>query len=452
MLPILAFLLIGCSSDDIDVGTETESQSTGFISVGNPIEVTLNLTTLPFDVDVSTRTEDPREYEPSYPNELDAIERENNIKTVWIFEFDQETGDLVCDPFYTTCDGYNTDNTRNLRYWPAYDVPLSDNNGEPVIIYAIANADGKDQSNAVKNWVAYDEETGTYPGFMNIKDLEAQTLPTTYQYMKTCTTSTTWPVYYVTSSRYSSEYIPMSGYTENLILTSSQRINVDVSSMYARIMVYASTDNPDVFVYNDDHMEWNYNIVIENIPCYCTVGPLADEKTTTAHDYTSITGLRWTYFSIVTVGSNTFQIIPEYEDTSKDTRLIAYVPENIQGEVSQYDSEKMRAENAPQTQYTSETKTYDNLSYPDYGLSGVSSATDAMAVHFYQQAEKKTWTIFPGGNNTDNFNVRRNCTYRIIFNLVEQTAEDVDVDLTITNGDNESFFTNDDSFSYKYRK
>ncbi len=415
LLPIGCLLATGCSNEIIEIATEPTTEHVGFKSVGNTVEVNLNLNSMPFTEEVSTRAEHPVEYAPQNDKEREAIEIENVMRTFWIFEFDQETHELIHEPYY---DVRGSDSGSETFY---HSCALSDDYGKPVILYAVVNADDK---NDVANWCKLNEATGEYDGFMTMEELEAQILPTTYAYaVQRENDNDQWPPYYYrdTGNLWASG-IPKSGKIENVIVTEEEDLTIPVTNMYGKVLIY-SRDNKFTIG------QYLFNILVENIPCYCRVGALASDTTTIAFEYPDTT--HWTYFYLANLPSG-YASVPtqsEYEgkgagegtngeDDIFPPLLIIYVPENIQGE---NEVSYERDENVPSSNYTE--KIYDD---PTGGkLTSVAGETDALAVHFYSNARSNWYgPIYPGGNNTTNFNVRRNCSYRVIFDFLGDEEEE----------------------------
>ncbi len=452
ILMVASLLAIGCSSEDIILDMETTSQATGFTSVGNPVEVTLDLTALPFDEYISTRVETPVEYEFTGEVEMAAYDLEQRMRTFWIFEYDYDTHVLIHEPYYDNL-ATAVSTKREIT-----NFTLSDNLGKPVIIFAVVNAYQGITASASK-WVTYDEATGTYPGFMTIEELVAHEFPTEYEYATQPSKSEVfwdddlndwnfkmvyqdWPPYYCTTNQdshaQSSMYIPKCGYIGedgDLIIDDNMIIDVPVTNMYAKVMVYVKDEH---FAPGDS--QYNFNILVENIPCYSRIAPLGDAETYDVTDVIYPDTTRWTYTSIA---GNTGYRTTTYPMDESDAKYIVYVPENFQGENG---TSSVRNENVPKSRMTD--KTYDDPTNTNsqYNLASVAGQTDALAVHYYSWTAKQCFgPLYPGGNTTTNFNVRRNCTYLVTFNLEQP---DYEVDLTITNGENENFFSNEGSFTY----
>ncbi len=447
ILMVASLLAIGCSSEDVILDMETTSGTTGFTSVGNPVEVTLNITALPFDEDVLTRVETPVDYDFKGEVEIAAYECEQRMMTFWIFEYDYETHKLIHEPYYERKSAEGKKEITNFT--------LSDNLGKPVIIYAVVNAK---QSVSVSDWVKLNEQTGEYDGFMTMEELEAQDLPTTYQYatqpykaelftddngnLDFTMVYQDWPPYYYNisnnSNAKSTVYIPKCGYIGgdgDLKITNGGSINIPVTNMYAKVMVYVKDEH-----FAPGETQYNFNILVENIPCYSRIAPLGDAETYDVSNVIYPDTTRWTYTSIA---GNTGYETTYYPYDEDDTKYIVYVPENFQGENGE---SSVRDENVPQSRMTS--KKYDDPTNTSssYKLTSVADNTDALAVHYYSWTAKQCFgPLYPGGNTTTNFNIRRNCTYLVTFNL---DAPDPDNDVIIKNQGTEGYFDNATTFEY----
>ncbi len=434
ILPIIALLIIGCSSDDT-LEVEALDETSQFTPVGNPVEVTLNLSTLPFTVDEATRAEEPVTYEPTTDDELQMLADEKKIYNLWVFEYDKATEKLIGFPQYFTV------NTVTQAELNGLEVKLSDNYGEPVIIYIVADADAGTSTSQSQNWVVYDKEKKTYPGFETIEALEANTLPTAYiSETQRSASGQNWPPYYYRSANGSTVYddatcIPKSGSVEVEEVYEGVKIPIELTNMYAKLMLYVDFTDCDLSTNSNEYI--SYRFAIDNIPNYCTVGALATAETTTRGAYPS--SVVWGCYGAPYYSNSTSVVnLYDYDESSAILLETIYVPENIQGDNSSYNRTSSTNSYPPasDSKITSGATLNDNYFSTTYSSISVYDKTDAIAMYFawdwygYGNATTRStrylgWygPVFPGGNETTNFNVRRNCTYRVIMHFTDNGVE-----------------------------
>jgi len=170
-------------------------------------------------------------------------------------------------------------------------------------------------------------------------------------------------------------YIPMSGQLDNVTVKDKSIIVIPVTRMYAKIKIQVSFNSSDMNFYYAN---------VSGIPWYCKVGPLANEKDAIGEPK-AVEFPSGTNFISRAVNSN--QVI---NDTNGNKWLIIYMPENIRGEVAEADknTHKLIPENALKIDIRSK---YDGMDY--------------------------YYTVYPGENKVNNFNVRRNCVYRVTIDV-----------------------------------
>ncbi len=126
---------------------------------------------------------------------------------------------------------------------------------------------------------------------------------------------------------------------------------------------------------------------VGSVPNVCYVGSLYTGDDSKAAEYP---------FNVEFL-PHTFSMTPSVDDP--DYVYVLYVPENIQGEVENPDP--------------------DTVSKSDIAPADATMVTTHLSLTTEVEGEKVSikadpqYTVYPGGNITDNFNIRRNCVYRV---------------------------------------
>lgn len=178
-------------------------------------------------------------------------------------------------------------------------------------------------------------------------------------------------------------YIPMQGSKSDVTIKQNSVVKVDVERMYAKLIVLppALTDKMDLRA-----------IEVNNIPWTCQVGSrsCSDDDATSekeAAEYPS--DAQW-----ITRAYNAAE--DETTDKEEETgEYVLYIPENIQGKVSS--ANKLKSTDIPTNALTVRYRL--NVNVADDGSDDAILQTSA--------------AVYPGDNNTDNFNIKRNRIYRI---------------------------------------
>ncbi|MCD8312699.1 MAG: hypothetical protein LUC24_00890 [Bacteroidales bacterium] len=230
---------------------------------------------------------------------------------------------------------------------------LVTNDGSPSIVYVVANVGNT-------NWVS----VGT--GF-TLNDLLGTTIPNPD------------PIYVDTDGNPASS-IPMGGRTEgSIIIKANARIIVPVYRMFAKLMVSVAVDVGD-----QDIEATPTALDIGRVANTCTVGTLFTDDVTVPTYPDDTKFLPWSF----SIGS----------DYNPADYFIIYVPENIQGETSNTEvGNKSAAAPANALMVTTHLNLIDEA--------GAAIKSDPQ------------YTVYPGGNVTNNFNIRRNCVYRISVSI-----------------------------------
>ncbi len=379
LVPLVCAMCVSCT-DELGV---TVVRDDGFTMVGEPVQVYLSIAVDGLSVNVGTRAEEPV---ADYDGE--DSEEERHVDDLWIFEYDQSSGELIYAPQRVKISKQSE--------LADVEVTLSNNYGKKVVVYVVANAgSGVDEDS--EKWVSM--ENGSYPGFMTIAELEKNTIPTPHPQRMTWDEAT--QKYVLDGQDASNVSIPMGGSVEAIVKNGAD-VLVAVERMFAKIMVRV-----DLSEFSDEYpAAWLNTVTIGNIPEYCTVGTLWDGdrgNTAAKADYRDCE--RWLQRRFNSIGeTNTSTGIGSGDEGIYP--YIIYVPENIQGENG---SDADKAGNIP----SSIRSSYDTdaLSL----TAGIYVETMGGAT----QGEYASFTAYPGGNETTNFNVRRNCVYQTTLKITD---------------------------------
>ncbi len=170
--------------------------------------------------------------------------------------------------------------------------------------------------------------------------------------------------------------IPMSGESDVVTKTGSGLITVPVTRIYAKVKIRAN--------FNLEGMRI-YDVSVDSIPWYGRVAPVegsdADETPAAEIPLPANTPLL----------SRAYNSTDAVTDSDGDKWLVIYVPENIRGEVAGADK-KTATDKIP---------------------------TKALSVNIRSKYNgmEYDFRVYPGENDTNNFNVRRNRVYRVTVNV-----------------------------------
>lgn len=355
----ICLLLYGCS-DDYLYQSETDDE----ISEGALVETRLSL----FVKDFSVASSVTRDAEPS-DNPEEELESESHIDNVWVFQYkDDDEGKLLIKPMYIKISENQPVN--NLKVLLKEKIPSK--------ICVVANTNSETWGN--------DAECSTF------SRLQEKSIPNP-------------------SAKYTSDLIrnpiPMGGSKQVTVSSDlDQSIEIEVKRMYAKLKIYFGSlvegMSPKL-------------ITVSRIPFFCRVGTIAnlDER---ASDYNIS---RWdtrdfleddydksdsssSSQSTESGNTNADGSSDQNSNTPESKYYVLYVPENIQGE-----SDNIIAENKGDNHPENALVINLNMNYTD------------------QSGVERTiyYSIYPGGNNYNNFNIRRNCVYRVKINITKPGNE-----------------------------
>ncbi len=359
-LLILALFAFTSCIDDL---TFDESSSSINFDESDVIDIPLNLSVKDFVVNNLAST---RDEEPTTESEI-ASDWEEQIDNIWVFQYDASSSELLIAPRYYTAQQSETNGT--------WKVVLKPNVASKV--YIVTNVNSDSWASSYSNFMTIGDDNTT-TGLLN------QTIPTPY------------PLIDMTGNAVEG-HIPMQGCNENYVtVTSSTQVEVSVERMYAKVKMRVILDR---VIVEQNQAEVNY-VSFDNIPWYCRVSTLYDGDAQESQDdkYPSTGSSDWISRPIE---KNNFND-PNNEQLETEGLAtydyVIYMPENIQGEESNDEKDDDEKANiAP----LHASKMIVSLSY--LGDDGTSSNRD--------------YTVYPGGNNYNNFNIRRNQVYRVTMNL-----------------------------------
>ncbi len=178
-------------------------------------------------------------------------------------------------------------------------------------------------------------------------------------------------------------YIPMSGMTTGTVtVTDKSLIVVPVTRMYAKIKIQANFPETDMVLYYAN---------ITGIPWYCKFSPLANTVDPNNGERVAVQFPEGTNMTSRALSSN-----DAVTDRNGKKWLVIYIPENIRGEID--DADKTAAQNIPDNALT-------------------------VKISAKYKGEDFFYTVYPGENKVNNFNIRRNCVYRVTVDVLNATDQ-----------------------------
>ncbi len=362
---LLGLMLAGCT-DDISLNLSGQSQ----FDEGELVEVPLAVNVTTFSVSNTrgieecgeqsegeqsegTRAGEAGEEDPS--DEPEAItDFEKQVDNIWVFQYDTD-GNLLVKPRYYTKEDYENEGTWTVRLRASVASK----------IYVVANVGSE-------TWAS------SYEDFLTEKQLLEQTLPSPYPVIPGTTENGAIPMEGVNDGENNEGVTVQTDQTEPIV--------VPVTRMYAKIKVKVNIASKLL----EDNNAYVYSVTLNNIPWYCRVGTLYDA----ANMSQPATYPETTYWI-------TRAILEKNDEDEGDQEegydYVFYIPENIQGVVDNTES-GTKTDAAP----TYATLLTAGIHYNE-DETGAESVTD--------------YTVCPGGNSVDNYNIRRNRVYRVTLNI-----------------------------------
>ncbi|MCD8298058.1 MAG: hypothetical protein LUC88_10850 [Prevotella sp.] len=285
-IPTLTAVLVlfaGCTDELFDEGISSGQ----LCNKGEMVEVSIALRVEKLSVEMTTRAA------------TDESEAERRVNDIWVFQYDYATEQLITVPIY-----YTITDQGELGDLDDVDVQLSNNGGEPCIIYVVANTGSS-------TWAG--EGMSANSGFNTLTELKKQTIPNPAPIRLGDDEE---------STREEELSIPMGGSvgedgTLRIAGNGRDRASIPLTRMFAKLYVTITLKDEERY---DANMT---SLMIEHIPRACTVAATYNEDGT------------WYYPQ----SSSSFEIsrsfIPD-ENTTQDDGMkthygpfVMYVPENI---------------------------------------------------------------------------------------------------------------------------
>ncbi len=347
---------VSCTEEELIEPVQPEF-APAFEYVGTPTEAFLDITVEGLTVSAGTKA-DSGSYGP-----VDDSEAERMVYNLWVFQYDADSGNLISYPQYIV--DYLTigaDNQELLRNVP---VTLSDNNGNPCVVYVVTNTGDT-------SWGKPDD---AYTGFTTLTELKQHTIPN----------PTPIRITYVSGdggTEESAVSIPMSGSNgedTSLVITDGIVVKVPVRRMFAKLMTWINlTESED---YEGSKVT---SFMIDKIPNSSTVATnyVGDED-------------KW-YFPSTGAYDVSREFTPGDGTEGENGELlygpfVIYVPENLQGAKS------------------------DAVRVTPYILAKVNGAEITSRPSF--PAYPGSWSDTSDTGDGYNYDVRRNCVYYITMNV-----------------------------------
>ncbi len=348
--------LVSCTDDLV-----VEDQPYLYLDESDIMETQLGVSVNGFSVSVDgTRADtDPDNEVPTEDKEI-MTDFEKTVDNIWVFQYDATTKELLIKPRYYLAKESETEGTWRVLLKPVEST-----------IYVVTNVNS-------------DTWASDYTKFATIEDgLLKQTLP--------------FPSCIMDMSETSEQgHIPMKGCVGEVTPVSGGNvIVVPVEHMYAKVKMRVILDE-NLKQYESVKVSY---ISYGNIPYYCQVGTLYTQtKGSKDENYPNNSN---TWISRATEEPNNTddpnnEPLLEAGDSIYD--YVIYLPENIQGETENTeDAGKATDENTPEHAFNITVE----IGYID-------------DENVQQTAN---YTAYPGGNDYNNYNIRRNQVYRVTMRL-----------------------------------
>lgn len=176
--------------------------------------------------------------------------------------------------------------------------------------------------------------------------------------------------------------IPMNGSSNVVTISESSNVEIKVTRMYAKLQIKVNITPSDMSL---------YNIQVNNIPWICQIESYSKENEEAAEYPVNTPWITRTF------------VEEQATEIDGEPYYVIYVPENIQGETN-------NSEQSP------EEKTNDAPKHA-LALNMQISRTNEEAT------EHLNYTVYPGANNYNNFNLKRNSIYLITINITSENTE-----------------------------
>ena len=359
-LGILSGLLASCTDELVE-----DRSVTVVVDDTNLVETRLSLDVAAMNAPTArTRTtDDPddRLSDAIDTKELEGTDAERKIDNIWVFQFDAATKKLLITPRYYDLSDKNI--VPNATAGKQVDVLL-----KPVasIVYVVANV-GKSKTEGDGE----NSDWATAHNSATLDNVKSLTLPS--------------PKYIAVNigETPANLSLPMEGANENVTPKRDETVEVTVTRMYGKVEILVG-DIPESLELTD--------VNVSQMPYYCQVGTLAPASPTDAAEY-PIGYNDW----------NSYAFKPGTKDEAGryTGRLVVYLPENLQG----------RNENSVNDSNLKTEKAPTNALRVDFVANYVDIFTGE------EKERGRHYAVYPGSNNYNDYNIRRNCIYRVRLNI-----------------------------------
>jgi len=297
--------------------------------------------------------------------DAEATDAEKKVENIWVFQYDGE-GNLILNPkYYESSNCKNDDGSWNVVLYVKESA-----------VYVVANTNDS-------TWASDASD------FATLAALKAKSIPSPYPIQVGSGDG------FVEADKVT---IPMMGSKELTTNDFASSIKVDVERMYAKLIIQAK-------MLNDIDMA---GMEVNNIPYTCRIEPRAADNDPNQTDAATYSSVEFITRSYNTSNDATTSTVSGKEKESNT--YVIYVPENIQGVNPNYlpdgGTQKGR----------------------DYGFDDGCPA-NALAINYRLSIKKDnsdsrvqgSAMVFPGANNTNNFNVNRNYVYKVTANFSDKS-------------------------------
>lgn len=301
-------------------------------------------------------------------SETDDTLAERMINDIWVFQFN-ENGQLLITPRY-----YDIDDVDPGENGAVVDVLLRKDVANSTV-YVVANV-------GIDDWATV-ENAATFTGLQNL------TLPNPNIIVGEDALGEKEEESDLVTDNPDNLNIPMEGYIENVTFTDEGSINVPLTRMYAKVIITVGSI-PETIVLTD--------VTTMDVPRYCRVKSLETDDLSQAAEY-PIEERDWISVSPKPGSKNDKG---EYEG-----RIVIYIPENLQGQSD-------NAESNPERK--------DKTDKPHaFGIRLYANYVDIFTGDNIEARREYSW--YPGENNYNDYNIRRNYIYNVELNIYTDTYE-----------------------------
>lgn len=357
-------LFTACSDD-----MSGKQSATVTVDDSNLVETKLLLNVAAMNTDAVTSRADDDDKLSGNITEADKLgsEAERKIDNIWVFQFNAAGNQLLITPRYYDLSGKDIvpDETTGKE------VEVLLKPGVSSIVYVVANAGKKNSEDS--DWATVDNSA-------TLEIVKKLTLPS--------------PNYIAVGidnqiiSATGKSILPMEGETEAITPGKDETIKVKVTRMYSKV---------EITIGNIPESLELTSVTVYNMPYYCQVGTLApaDPK----YEATYPDNEEWHSYS--------FDPGKKDNDDRYTGKMVIYLPENLQGRTDTNENNpELKTANAP-----------DNALRVEFVANYVDIFTGE------EKERGRRYVVYPGANNYNDYNIKRNFIYRVKINLYTDIYE-----------------------------